>query len=401
MKRKRLLLLGIGVCFLVGLVLVGMYGKNKHSYELLIDQATEVPKWEADPRPLQSEAVVIGQLKKLNRNRDNKDVNLTAAKFVVIPGLRGAWSVNHKTKKAAFGTGWVPQGLTQSQDYYYVSAYDGNHQLNSLIFQIDKRSKKYVKTLILDSKAHVGGITYDDIHKRLIYSDDTSQVAGFGFIDQAVIDDYQASVVKKPIASQKQVWKIGARTSAITTYQNQLIVAKYGFHANERSIVSIPLSEAGSPPKITEKGSQLLAEVVAAADKKELEKVFIQALIKEGYISSFNHGWDRMQGISLAKSGMMIVSQSNGQKPGKLLIRYQVSDPNRWQKIDLTKDFTGPAAVIIPRAVEEVSINAEETELALIFESGARKYREGRNLLLPPNYMDRILILPMKITDEN
>ena len=144
-----------------------------------------------------------------------------------------------------------------------------------------------------------------------------------------------------------------------------------------------------------------MAEVVAAADKKELEKVFIQALIKEGYISSFNHGWDRMQGISLAKSGMMIVSQSNGQKPGKLLIRYQVSDPNRWQKIDLTKDFTGPAAVIIPRAVEEVSINAEETELALIFESGARKYREGRNLLLPPNYMDRILILPMKITDEN
>ena len=245
MKRRRLLLLGIGVCFLVGLVLVGMYGKNKHSYELLIDQATEVPKWEADPRPLQSEAVVIGQLKKLNRNRDNKDVNLTAAKFVVIPGLRGAWSVNHKTKKVAFGTGWVPQGLTQSQDHYYVSAYDGNHQLNSLIFQIDKQSKKYVKTLILDSKAHVGGITYDDIHKRLIYSDDTSQVAGFGFIDQAVIDDYQASVVKKPIASQKQVWKIGARTSAITTYQNQLIVAKYGFHANERSIVSIPLSEAG------------------------------------------------------------------------------------------------------------------------------------------------------------
>ncbi|OJG13112.1 hypothetical protein RU94_GL001410 [Enterococcus asini] len=374
-----------------------MYVKNKQGYESLIDKASEVPKWEADPRPLQSENVVLKKLKKLNRKNDNKDVSLTDGKLIVIPGLRGAWSIDHKTKKAAFGTGWVPQGLTQSKDHYYVSAYDGEHRLNSVIFQIDKQSKKYVKTLILSSKAHVGGITYEDEHQRLIYSDDTNQVAGFGYIDQAVIDEYQASVLKKPIESQKKEWKIGLRTSAITTYQNQLVVAKYGFHPNERSIVTIPLNQAGYPPKITDRGSQLLADAIGTADKKELEKVFIEALLEEGYISSFNHGWDRMQGISLSKSGMMIVSQSNGLKPGKLLIRYRVPDLKNWRKSNVTKDFTGPDAVTIPRSVEEVSINDEETELAMIFESGAKKYREAPSVLLPGNYMDRILVLPMEI----
>lgn len=397
MKRKRVVLIVVGILVLVGVVLTGMYVKNKQGYESLIDKASEVPKWEADPRPLQSENIVLKKLKKLNRKNDNKDVSLTDGKLIVIPGLRGAWSIDHKTKKAAFGTGWVPQGLTQSKDHYYVSAYDGEHRLNSVIFQIDKQSKKYVKTLILSSKAHVGGITYEDEHQRLIYSDDTNQVAGFGYIDQAVIDEYQASVLKKPIESQKKEWKIGLRTSAITTYQNQLVVAKYGFHPNERSIVTIPLNQAGYPPKITDRGSQLLADAIGTADKKELEKVFIEALLEEGYISSFNHGWDRMQGISLSKSGMMIVSQSNGLKPGKLLIRYRVPDLKNWRKSNVTKDFTGPDAVTIPRSVEEVSINDEETELAMIFESGAKKYREAPTVLLPGNYMDRILVLPMEI----
>ena len=397
MKRKRVALIVVGMFVLVGVVLTGIYVKNKQGYESLIDKASEVPKWEADPRPLQSEKVVLKKLKKLNRKNDNKDVSLTDGKLIVIPGLRGAWSIDHKTKKAAFGTGWVPQGLTQSKDHYYVSAYDGEHRLNSVIFQIDKQSKKYVKTLILSSKAHVGGITYEDEHQRLIYSDDTNQVAGFGYIDQVVIDEYQASVLKKPIESQKKEWKIGLRTSAITTYQNQLVVAKYGFNSNERSIVTIPLNQAGYPPKITDRGSQLLADAIDTADKKELEKVFIEALLEEGYISSFNHGWDCMQGISLSKSGMMIVSQSNGLKPGKLLIRYRVPDLKNWRKSNVTKDFTGPDAVTIPRSVEEVSINDEETELAMIFESGAKKYREAPSVLLPGNYMDRILVLPMEI----
>ena len=61
--------------------------------------------------------------------------------------------------------------------------------------------------------------------------------------------------------------------------------------SNERSIVTIPLNQAGYPPKITSE-SQLLADAIGTADKKELEKVFIEALLEEGYISSFNHGWD-------------------------------------------------------------------------------------------------------------
>ena len=398
--KKRVILSVFGLVLLLGLGLVFLTIKNNYTYQNLIATPSQVPKWEADVRPLQSEKQVKGQLQKLNQKNAGKEVSLTDSKFVVIPGLRGAWSIDPKNDEAAFGTDWVPQGLTQSADDYYVSVYDGDHHLNSLIFQIDKKSKKYVKTLILNSKAHVGGITYDDDHQRLIYSDDTDKMAGFGYLDQARIDAYQASQQQAPIKSEKINWQIGIRTSAITMYQQQLIVAKYGFHQNDRSIVSIPLNKAGFPPTISDQGSEMLAKVVDTADKKTLEKVFIESLIKSGYISSFNHGWDRMQGISLSKSGIMIVSQSNGRRQGKLLIRYRMPDPSRWEKMNLTSIAKGPATVAIPRAVEEVSINREGTELAMIFESGAKKYRKNKYPFLPPDYMDRILILPMQVTNE-
>lgn len=203
MKKRHYLVM----TFVSGLLVVGgISGRtlwNQQYFTSLVATPDQVPKWEADPRPLQAESVVRDQLKQLNRHQENKGISFDESSFLVITGLRGAWSIDYQTKQAAFGTDWVPQGLTQSQDHYYISVYDGDHRLNSLIFQIDKKSKKYVKSLILPSKAHVGGISYDDERRRLIYSDDTNKKAGFGFLDQAVIDDYQAAAEQAPIISQK------------------------------------------------------------------------------------------------------------------------------------------------------------------------------------------------------
>ena len=49
-----------------------------------------------------------------------------------------------------------------------MSLYDGNHKLNSIIVQVNKHNAKYNKTLILGSKSHVDGITYDIDHQRLL-----------------------------------------------------------------------------------------------------------------------------------------------------------------------------------------------------------------------------------------
>lgn len=378
-------------------ILIIVMIKNRSYYRSLVDSPNAVEKWKADTRSLQSEKKAMDQIEDTINKDDN--IDLEGTKLIVIPGLRGAWSLDPKTNAAAFGANWVPQGLTQSKDNYYVSVYDGNHRLNSLIFQISKQTNKYVKTLILNSKAHVGGITYDSAHERLIYSDDTKQFAGFGYISKEEIDNYSAEKMQKPIHSTHIDWKIGARTSAISIYKNQLIVAKYGRNGNDgRSIVSIPLNGKGLFKPVTENDVREIELSLGNTTEKNFIKELIKVLEEKNFISSYRDGWNRMQGISLSDSGITVISQSNGNKDSNLLIRYQTPDPKTWAKTSFKETFKGVKQAVVPRAVEEVSINDEETELAMIFESGAKKYRQGLTPLLPSNFMDRIIVLPMSIS---
>lgn len=397
MKNRKPGLRAFSIVLIIFSLLIVWMIKNKNYYQSLVDSPNMVEKWKADTKALQTDRQAMNQLK-ANLNK-NSDINLEGTKLIVIPGLRGAWSINPKTNAAAFGTNWVPQGLTQSKNNYYVSVYDGNHRLNSLIFQISKQTNKYVKTLILNSKAHVGGITYDTVHERLIYSDDTKQFAGFGYISKEEIDNYCAEKMQKPIHSTHIDWKLGDRTSAISIYKNQLIVAKYARNENGgRSIVSIPLNEKGLFKPITENDVREIELSLGNTTEKNFIKELIKVLEEKNFISSYRDGWNRMQGISLSDSGITVISQSNGNKDSNLLIRYQTPDPKTWAKTSFKETFKGVKKLIVPRAVEEVSINDEETELAMIFESGAKKYRQGLTPLLPSNYMDRIVVLPMSIS---
>lgn len=383
------------------LMLAFLWQKDQQHYHDLIATQDEVPKWEADTRPLQAESKAIAQIKKINQKNDKDVVSLAKMETMIIPGLRGGWSINHQTKKSAFGVDWVPQGLTQSEEYYYISAYDGKHKLNSVIYQMNKQTKSYVKTLILPSTAHVGGITYDDEHKHLLYSDDTHGYAGFGCITEAEIDDYQASGRKAPVKMKKIDWKLGTRTSAITLFENELIVAKYGRKENERSIVTLPLDQDGLPKAIESIDYQELGRQMAKIRSSDSdEDKFIEVLIQNKFITSLNEGWDRMQGISIASSGLTVLSQSNGQDPGKLWIRFRIPEPKSWKQVKFVSPSTGAKIVKVPHAVEEVSIDSNESHLSIIFESGAKKYREKGFFLRRPTVMDRIMILPIYIESE-
>lgn len=41
-----------------------------------------------------------------------QDISFKKMELIVIPGLRGTWSINPKSGKAAFGTDWVHQVVT-------------------------------------------------------------------------------------------------------------------------------------------------------------------------------------------------------------------------------------------------------------------------------------------------
>ena len=369
--------------------------KNKKYAVHLVSKPKDVKMWEADPRSLQSESAALKQIKKINNENKGQDISLNKMELVVIPGLRGAWSINPKSGKATFGTDWVPQGVTQSEDNYYISAYDGEHHLNSLIFQIDKKTKKYVKTLILDSKAHVGGIIYDQKYKQLIYSDDTKKCAGLGYISKKNMDSYHANRVKAPIHSKVIKWDIASRTSAITLYNNQLLVAKYGLNKDDRSIVAVPCDNKGlitvpSTKDLNQVNLEMTQESSETKDNNNIIKKYIQILTKMKLINSYNPAWDRLQGIAVSKTGLTFLTQSNGYRPGELMVRVQEVDKT-YLKFHAPK--VGFNKISIPASVEGISLNSSENHIALVFESGAKEYRNS-NLY----YMDRLIILPISIT---
>ena len=364
----------VTVLSVIGIVALGFGGWaliDHYQYSQLVDQPSDVKKWEADPRPLQSKSAAIKQIKAIGQSDPLEKRAATDAKLVVIPGLRGAWSINAKTKKAGFGNNWVPQGVTQSKDAIYMSLYDGNHKLNSIIVQVNKHNAKYNKTLILRSKSHVGGITYDIDHQRLLWSDDAAQTTGAGisYVSQREIDAYSAKATQQPIKSTRIELHLARRTSAIALYNNQLVFVKYGQNKKNRSILALPLNANGLPAPITMKQKKV--------------------------INSSNNGWDRLQGIAVAKSGLTLLSQSNGSAPGKIWIR--VPGNKSWTKLDFTAPKSGSKIINVPNSVEEISLDPSEKHISMIFESGAKAYREAGSFMHRPSYMDRVIILPVLV----
>lgn len=121
-----------------------------------------------------------------------------------------------------------------------MSLYDGNHKLNSIIVQVNKHNVKYNKTLILRAKSHVGGITYDIDHQRLLWSDDAAQTTGAGisYVSQREIDAYSAKATQQPIKSTRIELHLARRTSAIALYNNQLVLLN--MVRTKRTVRSLP-----------------------------------------------------------------------------------------------------------------------------------------------------------------
>ena len=76
-----------------------------------------------------------------------------------IPGLIKTCYVESGSTKAS--EGYVPQGLCSTGDYWLSTAYDGDRKGNSVIYVINKSTKKVISTLTLPNKYHVGGIAFD------------------------------------------------------------------------------------------------------------------------------------------------------------------------------------------------------------------------------------------------
>lgn len=117
---------------------------------------------------------------------------------VIIPGMHGAYGLKANDEESDAGERafelvmsehYTPQGLAIGEGQLFVSAYDHEHELKSVIY-VFTSDGEYLKTISLDDAAHVGGLGYDRTTDALWVADHVHGQAAISSIAQETIDDY-------------------------------------------------------------------------------------------------------------------------------------------------------------------------------------------------------------------
>lgn len=137
------------------------------------------------------------------------------AKSYVIPGLAGT------DVDGFYSKDMCPQGLTFAGAYLLLSAYDKTGEENSVIYVMNKSSRKLIMTIVLPNKTHAGGIAYDGTN---IWVTQSKTVRSIPFADiQKAISANQ----KEYLANYHTICTLTHAASALTYYKNKLWVASY------------------------------------------------------------------------------------------------------------------------------------------------------------------------------
>ena len=263
--------------------------------------------------------------------------------LIPIPGLSYTDTVTKEdiTIKETCTT-MTPQGLVVTDDYIYVSAYCYTHEHNSVIYQLDRKNNKLIKTIILPDTSHVGGLAYDTNHKVLWIatkkyntSKDDTTLSTVSCITQDVIDNYNFKLLKKPIRYNETFQTAFTNTSFMTYYNGYLYTGLFSKDKNNSSITA--------KLKILDNGTTLDTEP-----------------INYYYIPSY------VQGMAFLDNKILF-STSYGYKPSKIIV-YDYSE----DRIDYVN--TEPLKVITTFPMLE-QVYPYKDELYMIFESTAYAYR--------------------------
>lgn len=137
-------------------------------------------------------------------------------KSFAIPGMKN-------TNVAGFKcTSMVPQAICHAGSYLLISAYDSKGVDYSVIYVVSKASKSYITTIVLPSKAKVGGMAYDGTN---VWISKGTSVASFPY--SVVTDAVNAGVSYTTLASYSTVNKVNGTASYMGYYNDVLWVGSF------------------------------------------------------------------------------------------------------------------------------------------------------------------------------
>ena len=134
----------------------------------------------------------------------------------------------HKLPK--LGT-YIPQGLAVVNENIYITAYDGKKKKNSVIFEINKDNSYRIITL--DTKAHVGGITFDTKNNLFWICDTNGTISSYSYEDIINKNNVWAKTKKLNVNNNDLINHKGQSAVAyITFYNDCLFVGNYSNNNN-------------------------------------------------------------------------------------------------------------------------------------------------------------------------
>lgn len=253
----------------------------------------------------------------------------------------------------------TPQGIAVAGKYLLITAYDGEHTHASVIYVLDKVSGKYLKTIQVKGRPHLGGIAYDPIGKNVWITGSLGKSSALMSFPLSEVKNYPQSNTA-PIEYNNQISiPTLERASAVTYYDNQLFVGFFNMYGRGR-VAGYTISRSGkNRNSITNNEVKSVTGTISWSDPSGVTSMDKQ-----------------IQGIAIYE-GKIFLSQSYGSGDSKLYIFPSTA-------LNALDEKNAELVITMPPYLEQIT--AYKGQLLCLFESGSSQYAKPHLVI-----MDRVL----------
>lgn len=280
-------------------------------------------------------------------------------KDFIIPGLISTKAYNFKTKKYDVATAMTPQGIAVASKYILITAYDGDHVHASVIYVLDKKTGKYIKTIQVPGRPHLGGIAYDPVAKNIWITGSLGKSSALAAFSLKEMKEYKPGS-RIPIKYDHQI-AIPAveKASAVTYYDSQLFVGFFNMYGRGK-VAAYRIARSGK-----NKGSITNNEVKSVTGTLQWSDPTGETSMDK-----------QIQGIAIYQNKIFL-SQSYGSGSSNLYV-FPTSALNALDEKNAELELE------MPPYLEQIT--AYKGQLLCLFESASQQYAKPNVVV-----MDRIL----------
>lgn len=171
--------------------------------------------------------------------------SLSYTRSFAIPGMK-------TTNVAGFAcTSMVPQAICYAGSYLLISAYDSKGVDYSVIYVVSKSAKSYITTIVLPSKAKIGGMAYDGTN---IWVTKGSYAACFPY--SYVTDAVNSGSAYKSLSAYSSVCKVDTSAGYMGYYNGTLWVGPT--KAASTTMYGYQINDVGTKLTLTRKYSMVM-----------------------------------------------------------------------------------------------------------------------------------------------